>query len=78
MIEKAAPDRIQGDLAEANRGIGQEIVGDASPGPRQRPLDPAAGGPGSGVGEGGSGQSGRIPATEEERVIRDQGLPQNT
>lgn len=49
----AEPDQPQGDLGEANRGIGQEIVGDVSPGPIQRPLDPAAGGPGTGGGAPG-------------------------
>jgi len=39
----------QGDLGEANRGVGQQIVGDASaPAPG---LDPPAGGEGTGVGE---------------------------
>lgn len=47
------PDQPQGDLGEANRGIGQEIVGEPSPGPVQRPLDPAAGGPGTGGGAPG-------------------------
>lgn len=42
--------RIDGDPAEANRGLGQERVGEAGPGPDQRPLDPAAGGPGKGTG----------------------------
>lgn len=42
--------RIDGDPAEANRGLGQERVGEAGPGPDQRPLDPAAGGPGAGTG----------------------------
>lgn len=44
---------MQGDLGEANRGVGQEIVGEPSPGPLQRPLDPAAGGPGTGGGAAG-------------------------
>ncbi len=48
----------RGDLGETNRGIGQEIVGEASPGPR--PLDPAAGGPGS-----GSGASVREPKHQQ-------------
>lgn len=79
MTESREPGRIEGDPAEANRGLGQEIVGEASPGPRQRPLDPAAGGPGSGAGESGSArQVGRAPRTEEERAVRDQGLPQNS
>ncbi len=79
MTESREPGRIGGDPAEANRGLGQEIVGEASPGPRQRPLDPAAGGPGSGAGESGSRhQVGRAPRTEEERAVRDQGLPQNS
>lgn len=79
MTESREPGRIEGDPAEANRGLGQEIVGEASPGPRQRPLAPAAGGPGSGAGESGSTrQVGRAPPTEEERAVRDQGLPQNS
>jgi len=79
MTETREPGRIQGDPAETNRGLGQEIVGEASSGPRQRPLDPAAGGPGSGAGESGSAhRSGNAPRTEEERAIRDDGLPQNS
>lgn len=71
--------RAQGDPSEANRGRGQEIVGEPSPGVRQRPpLDPAAGGPGSGFGETRTPTPDGPPATEEERAIRDQGLPQNT
>lgn len=54
MTDAPDPGRIQGDPAEANRGLGQEIVGEAAPGPRQRPLDPAAGGSGSGAGPSGS------------------------
>ena len=73
MTDASEPGRIQGDPAEANRGLGQEIVGEAAPGPRQRPLDPAAGGPGS-----GAGPSGSELETEEARAIRDQGLPQNS
>lgn len=42
--------RVEGDPAEANRGLGQERVDEPGPGPQQRPLDPAAGGPGQGVG----------------------------
>lgn len=71
--------RAQGDPGEANRGIGQEIIGEASPGPRQRPTHaPAAGGPGSGAGEARSPDNDDAPATEEDRAIRDQGLPQNS
>jgi hypothetical protein len=70
--------RAEGDPGEANRGIGQEIVGKPGPGARQRPpLDPAAGGPGSGSGETRTPVPGGPPPTEEDRVIRDQGLPQN-
>jgi hypothetical protein len=70
--------RAQGDPGEANRGIGQERVGESSPGPRQRPLDPAAGGPGSGAGETRVvDPDDGAPRTEEDRAIRDQGLPQN-
>ena len=44
--------KIQGDPGEANRGIGQEMVGEPGPGPTQRPaFAPAAGGPGNGAGE---------------------------
>lgn len=79
MTEPREPGRIEGDPAEANRGLGQEIVGEASPAPLQRPLDPAAGGPGSGAGESGSARRpGHAPMTEEERAIRDDGLPQNS
>ena len=79
MTEAREPGRIEGDPAESNRGLGQEIVGEASPGPRQRPLDPAAGGSGSGAGESGSARRpGNAPTTEEERAIRDHGLPQNS
>lgn len=42
--------RIDGDPAETNRGLGQERVGEPGPGPAQRPLDPAAGGPGHSTG----------------------------
>lgn len=45
-----AEPRLDGDPAEANRGVAQERVDEPGPGPLQRPLDPAAGGPGSGVG----------------------------
>ena len=42
-------DKAPGDPGEANRGIGQERVGEAGPGSVQRPpLAPAAGGPGTG------------------------------
>ena len=52
MTDRETPDRIEGDPGEANRGIGQEIVGEPAPGPVQRPpYPPAAGGPGTGVGE---------------------------
>lgn len=79
MTETRQPRLIQGDPAEANRGLGQEIVGEAWPGPRQRPLDPAAGGPGSGAGERESARRpGNAPRTEKDRAIRDDGLPQNS
>lgn len=78
MTEDRDLGRAQGDPGEANRGLGQEMVGNPSPGPRQRPLDPAAGGPGSGTGEARSSPADDgAPSTEEERAIRDQGLPQN-
>ena len=66
-----------GDPGEANRGISQAIIGDPSPGPLQRPLDPNAGGPGSGAGAPQSSDDEVAPATEEARAIRDHGLPQN-
>ena len=75
MTEPDEAGRNQGDPAELNRGIGQEIVGEPSPGPQQRPLDRAAGGPGSGAGESGSAdRAGNQPRTEEER----RHLPRNS
>lgn len=68
----------KGDAGEQNRGIGQEMIGEASSGPRQSPdLAPAAGGPGSGIGETRTSDDSLAPLTEEERAIRSQGLPQN-
>lgn len=79
MTDASDPGRIQGDPAEANRGLGQEIVGEPSPGPRQRPLDPAAGGPGSGAGESGTAnRPSGAPRTEQERAARTQRTPQNS
>lgn len=67
--------RIQGDPGEANRGVGPEMVGEASPRPRQRSLDPAAGG--SGAGSARTPRSNGLYEAEEARVLRDQGPPQN-
>ena len=51
---------IDGDPAEMNRGLGQEIVGDVdAPTPG---LDPAAGGNGP-----GGGEAGRDLPTEDDR-----------
>jgi len=65
---------IEGDRGEANRGIGQEIVGEPSPGPRQRPLDPAAGGPGTGGGASGEPKHQRpMAAGVEDAAAKDEG-----
>jgi len=53
MPEHRSETRVQGDPGELNRGLGQARVGQAAPGPLENPqLAPAAGGPGSGSGEG--------------------------
>lgn len=44
------PSAVEGDAAGSNRGLGQERIGEAGSGPDQHPLDPTAGGPGSGAG----------------------------
>ena len=44
------PSQIDGDPGALNRGVGQERVDETGPTPKQRPLDPAAGGPGTGSG----------------------------
>jgi hypothetical protein len=53
---------INADPAELNRGVGQERVGEDGPGRDQRPLDPAAGGPGTGAG------SSANPSPEDTRA----------
>jgi len=61
----AAQDRpagIDGEPGELNRGLGKQRVGEAGPGPLQRPLDPAAGGPGTGAG------SSATPSSEDQRA----------
>jgi hypothetical protein len=53
MTDPSSDRRIDGDAGEANRGVGQERVGETRPGPVQRPpFAPAAGGPGTGAGVG--------------------------
>lgn len=60
--EANQPAGIDGDPAELNRGLGQERVGEPGAGPDQRPLDPAAGGPGTGAG------SSADPSSEDARA----------
>ncbi len=77
MTEPRDTNSAQGDLGDANRGIGQEIVGEPSSGPRRRPLDPAAGGPGSGSGSSvhkpKHQQPMKDPAAEEPKGAYGQG-----
>lgn len=52
MTDHRAGEPVDGDFGEANRGVGQQIIGDTGAPPPE--LDPAAGGPGTGAGEVGS------------------------